>query len=35
VGTTDSAIHRYAPHCREVFEVRTLFQLAAALERIL
>jgi uncharacterized protein with von Willebrand factor type A (vWA) domain len=33
--TTDSVLHTYAPHCRGVFEVRTLRQLAEAVERIL
>jgi len=33
--TTDSVLHAYAPHCRGVFEVRTLRHLADAVERIL
>jgi hypothetical protein len=33
--TTDSALAAYAPHCDRVFEVRTLRQLAAAVESIL
>jgi uncharacterized protein len=32
---TDSVLHAYAPHCRAVFEVRTLRQLGDAVERIL
>jgi hypothetical protein len=28
-------LHAYAPHCRAVFEVRTLRQLGDAVERIL
>jgi uncharacterized protein len=32
---TDSVLHAYAPHCRGVFEVRTLRQLGDAVERIL
>ena len=34
-GTTDSALAAYAPHCTHVFEVRTLGQLADAVESIL
>jgi uncharacterized protein with von Willebrand factor type A (vWA) domain len=34
-GTTDSALAAYAPHCARVFEVRTLGQLADAVESIL
>jgi uncharacterized protein len=34
-GTTDSALAAYAPYCDRVFEVRTLRQLAAAVESIL
>ena len=34
-GTHDSATDEYRPHCREMFEVRTLAQLEAAIERIL
>ncbi|HEX6237703.1 MAG TPA: VWA domain-containing protein [Acidimicrobiales bacterium] len=33
--TTDSMIRAYAPHCTEVFEVRTVRQLVDAVERIL
>jgi uncharacterized protein with von Willebrand factor type A (vWA) domain len=33
--TTDSALAAYAPYCDRVFEVRTLRQLAAAVETIL
>ena len=33
--STDSAIGAYAPYCDRVFEVRTLHQLAAAVEAIL
>jgi uncharacterized protein with von Willebrand factor type A (vWA) domain len=33
--TTDSVLSAYAPHCRGVFEVRTLRQLGEAVERIL
>jgi uncharacterized protein with von Willebrand factor type A (vWA) domain len=33
--TTDSALASYAPYCDRVFEVRTLRQLAAAVESIL
>jgi hypothetical protein len=32
---TDSVVRAYAPHCRGVFEVRTLRQLGDAVERIL
>jgi uncharacterized protein with von Willebrand factor type A (vWA) domain len=32
---TDSVVSAYAPHCRGVFEVRTLRQLGEAVERIL
>jgi uncharacterized protein with von Willebrand factor type A (vWA) domain len=32
--TDDSALDRYAPHCTDVFEVRTLRQLADAVARI-
>jgi uncharacterized protein with von Willebrand factor type A (vWA) domain len=34
-ATTDSALAVYAPHCARVFEVRTLRQLADAVESIL
>jgi uncharacterized protein len=34
-GTTDSALASYAPHCARVFEVRTLRELADAVESIL
>jgi uncharacterized protein with von Willebrand factor type A (vWA) domain len=34
-GSTDSVLAAYAPHCDRVFEVRTLRQLAAAVEAIL
>jgi uncharacterized protein len=33
--TADSVLHAYVPHCRGVFEVRTLRHLADAVERIL
>jgi uncharacterized protein len=33
--STDSVLAAYAPHCRGVFEVRTLRQLGEAVERIL
>jgi uncharacterized protein with von Willebrand factor type A (vWA) domain len=32
---TDSVVAAYAPHCRAVFEVRTLRQLGEAVERSL
>jgi uncharacterized protein with von Willebrand factor type A (vWA) domain len=34
-NATDSVLGAYAPHCRGVFEVRTLGQLGEAVERIL
>jgi hypothetical protein len=34
-NSTDSVIGAYAPYCDRVFEVRTLRQLAAAVEAIL
>ena len=33
--THDSVMERYAAHCSDVFEVRTLRQLAAAVEEVL